>query len=80
MRAYTTTKKAPHHKQCFVLFVCFVDYQIPLQLIRENPCSSVAKKTPLIRGSSVAKNHRSALVPTARDWSAAAGWDTIRSP
>jgi hypothetical protein len=30
--------------------------------------------------SSVAKNHRSALVPTARDWSAAAGWDTIRSP
>jgi len=46
-RALTQPQKCPpRQRQCFVLFVCFVDYQIPLRFIRENPCSSVAKKHP----------------------------------
>jgi hypothetical protein len=50
MRAYTITKKTPRQRRFFALFVCFVDNQMPLPFIRENPCSSVAKKTLLIRG------------------------------
>ena len=44
-------KKTPRQRRFFALFVCFVDNQMPLRFIRENPCSSVAQKHP----SSVAR-------------------------
>jgi hypothetical protein len=51
MRVHNHKTGTPRQRRFFVLFVCFVDNQIHLQFIRENPCSSVAKKTSLIRGS-----------------------------
>ena len=47
----------------------------PLRFIRENPCSSVAKKTPRIRGSSVAQhsNCQGILTPHPRPLSPSRG-------